>query len=410
MNPLTVAIVGANLAGGRAAEALRSEGYDGKVVLIGAEPHPPYERPPLSKQLLLGPVDGAAPLLRPASEWRDLGVDLRLETRVERIVPPERKLVFSDGESLQADRVILCTGSRCRRLNVPGAEVDGVVHLRTLDDSFELRERLRPEARVVVVGGGLIGAEVAAAAARLGCRPTVVDLDPLPMRRVLSPQLARRIMDLHRDHGVRFVMGSAPEAIESDRCVRAVRLSSGVLLEADVVVVGIGVVPATELAAHAGATVENGVVVDEYGWTSLDGVLAAGDVANHPASRFGIRLRQECWDHAQRHAVIAATNLLARKERYDCVPWFWSDQHDVNIQIGGLPALADETVSRGDLDDLSFCEFGLQNGRIVSVTGFNRARDVRRTLPLIAAGITPAQDLLADDDYDLRQLRRPVTA
>lgn len=406
-----IAIVGANLAGGRAAEALRARGFDGQIQLIGAERYPPYERPPLSKQVLLGLTDEDGPMLRTAREWQDLDVELIMGTRVDSIVPGERLVRFDSGGSTKIDQILLCTGSRSRRLSQPGADAAGIVYLRTLDQSVELRDRLQPGKRVVVIGGGLIGTEVAAAASQVGCHVTVVELDVRPLGRVIGPNLARVMLSVHRAHGVEFKLGCAPEAFQPDGRGYSVKLTSGERLAADVLVAGIGVEPETQLAVDAGAEVANGVVVDEFCRTRVgEGVLAAGDVANHPSRLFSSRLRLENWDHAQRHAQAAAASLLGSNEPYESVPWFWSDQYDVNLQVGGIPTWADERVVRGDPESLSFCEFGLRSGTLVSVTGINRAKDVRRSLRLIASQVRPDPELLKDESQDLRTLRTPIAA
>jgi 3-phenylpropionate/trans-cinnamate dioxygenase ferredoxin reductase subunit len=401
---MTFAIVGANLAGGRAAETLRRRGFDGRVVLIGADEQPPYERPPLSKQLLLGTMAPQDTLLRSEGGWVDLDVELVLGRMVTALRPSERRLEFDDGASLPADKVLLCTGSRPRRLAVDGGGLSGVVHLRTLDDALLIAERLCGGAAVVVVGGGFIGAEVAASAVSRGCQVTMLEAEALPLSRLLGPEIGRFFADAHRQRGVDVRTGTTVNCIEGDNEVRRVRLSDGTTVDADLVVVGVGVLPAVELAEAAGAAVANGIVVDEYCRTSIEGVYAAGDVTDHPNKIFGARFRLESWKNAQDQAVSAAGSMIGDQLPYNQVPWFWSDQYDLNLQICGIPSFGDSFRLRGDLGSRAFSLFYLREARLVGVVGVNRAQDVRRASSLIESHATVDPDQLVDESVDLRKL------
>ena len=403
--PRTIVIVGANLAGGRAAEALRAKGFDGRVVLIGAEPHPPYERPPLSKELLMGSMGAEAPLLRSEAAWAELGVDLVLGELVTAVEPAAGGVTLADGRFVAADRVLLCTGSRPRLLEGPGCDLPGIVHLRTLDDATAIASRLGDGASVVVVGAGFVGAEVAASAVARGCRVTMLEAEVAPLQRVFGPDLGAFFADLHRSHGVDLRTRTTVERFTGGDRVERVVLSDGDTVEADIVVVGIGVTPATELAEAAGAVVADGVAVDERCRTSIDGLYAAGDVTRHPNRILGTSLRLESWHNAQQQAVAAAGSMIGEPGAYDEVPWFWSDQYDVNLQMAGLPVTSGRACVRGDPGGGSFCVFAVRDGRLVGALGVNRPRDLRRSMALIRsqAPVDPAR--LSDEDVDLRTLQ-----
>jgi 3-phenylpropionate/trans-cinnamate dioxygenase ferredoxin reductase subunit len=400
----TIAVVGANLAGGRAAEALRSQGFDGRVVLIGAEPDPPYERPPLSKGILLGDALPDSTYLRTLDGWEADGVELVLGTRVTGIEASSRSIELDDGRRITADRVLLCTGGRPRQLNVPGVELDGVTYLREMGQSVALGERLRAGARVVVVGAGFIGSEVAAAARTLGCQVTMLEVAEVPLLRVLGPDLGSHYADEHRKRGVDLRTGVGISRIDGDTRVRRVVLSDGSHVDADVVVVGVGLEPATELAQDLGLDVANGIVVDEHCRTSMDGVFAAGDVANHPNRLLNQQIRLESWQNAQDQGVAAAKSMLGDTSGYSCVPWFWSDQYDLNLQIAGRPDPDDTVIYRGKPDTMDFCAFHVRDGRLVGVIAVNRRKEVRAAMKLIENRAEVGLDQLADDTVDLRKV------
>lgn len=397
-----VVIVGANLAGGRAALALRAEGYDGPVRLVGDEDIPPYERPPLSKEALMGRADPGAATLCPDDRWEAEGIDLVLGRRATHLFTADGAVELDDGRSLPADRVILATGSRPRRL--PVTDLPGIVHLRSAADVTALRSRLAPGAHVLVVGAGLIGTEVASSALHLGCTVTVVEACPLPMTRILGEDVASFVASLHRAAGVDLRTSTTILVVTPTLAGWRVELSDGTTLDAAAVAVGIGVEPATELALGAGLTVDNGIVVDERCRTSTPEVLAAGDVTNHPNRLLGVRLRLECFANAQDQGVTAAQAALGRAAVHERVPWGWSDQLGVNLQMAGVPALAQGWCRRGDLEAGSSIDLGLAGGRVVAAVGINRGRDVRRAMKLIEQGAVVDAGMVADDDVDLRSV------
>lgn len=401
-----VVIVGAGLAGVRAAEALRTAGFDGRVLLVGGERHLPYDRPPLSKELLRGSQTPTDIQLHAADFYARNQVDLRLGTEVTRLLPAERGVVLATGETLHPAQVLLCTGGHARRLDIPGSTLPGVHYLRSLDDALLLRDSLTRGGSVVVVGAGFIGLEVAAAARELGCPVTVLEAAPIPLSQVLSEDIGWVLTQLHRERGVDLHTCTGIARINGTDRVREVVTTDGQAVPADVVVVGVGMIPATRLAEQAGIKVDNGILVDEYGRTSHDAIFAAGDTANRPDARTGRRVRLEHWQSAQRHAAATAVSMLGQRKPFNEVPWFWSDQYGINLQLAGDPLTADEVVIRGVVDDLCFAAFSLRRGRVSGVVGVNRPPDVRAAMTLIEREIPVERSALSDHSVDLRQLAR----
>ncbi|MGW4124514.1 NAD(P)/FAD-dependent oxidoreductase [Nocardia sp. NPDC004711] len=400
----TYAVIGASLAGARAVEALRDEGFDGRVVLIGAEHHLPYDRPPLSKEVILGQKQPGTTLIHRDSFYSDNDIELRLGVRATRIDTHSRAIELDSGTSLRVDKLLLCTGTAPRRPDIPGLDLDGVHFLRTVDDAIAIRERLLTGGAVVIVGGGLIGMELAAAAVVLGNEVTVLERDAGLLRRVLGTRIGDRLSRWHSERGVHIRTDAEVARIEGDHRVRRVRTVDGFVAEADLVVVGIGVVPALDAARDCGIEIDNGILVDEFCETSVPGIYAAGDVAQHPNWLTGQHIRLEHWQHAQNQGIAAARAMAGRREPYREVPWFWSDQGDTNIQVAGDPRSADEQVWRGDPESLDFTVFHLRRGVLVGVVGVNRRRDVRMAMPLIERQVRPVSALLADPSVDLRSV------
>jgi 3-phenylpropionate/trans-cinnamate dioxygenase ferredoxin reductase subunit len=402
----TFVIIGAGLAGVRAATTLRTEGFDGRVVLVGAEPHLPYDRPPLSKQLLQGAESQADIHLHPEEFYAEQAIELRLGAEVSKLLQDGLRVVLASGEELAADAVLLCTGGVPRRLDVPGSDLDGVRCLRSVDDALAIRRELASGASVVVVGAGWIGSEVAASARALRCEVTIVEIAPKPLGQVLGDEICDVYARLHRDRGVDLRTGVGVERFGGAGRVQEVVLTDGSIIPADVVVVGIGMEPVTALAEDAGIAVDNGVLVDECGATSVPGVFAAGDVANRLDIGTGARVRREHWQSAHKHAASTAKTMLGKREPFTEVPWFWSDQYDVTLQMAGDPGAADRVVKRGNVDDLNFAAFYLQGDRMVAAVGVNRSRDVRAAMKLIDEGLPVDPAELSDADVDLRRLAK----
>jgi 3-phenylpropionate/trans-cinnamate dioxygenase ferredoxin reductase subunit len=374
-----------SLAGLRAAETLRRDGFDGRVIAIGAEPHLPYDRPPLSKEILRGDWEPDQTVLRKQGV-EELDLDWRLDARAIALDAASRTIELHDGERIAADGVVLATGSTARRLpNQP--DLAGVFTLRTLDDALAIRELLGARPRVVVIGAGFIGAETAAACRMRGLDVTVLETLAQPMVRGLGPELGSVIAEVHRDHGVDLRTGVFVEAIEGDGAgqVTGVRLADGSVVAADLVVVGVGVVPETSWLEGSGLTLDNGVVCDP-GCAAAPNIVAAGDVARWPNLLFdGLSMRLEHWTNATEQGVHAARRLLGDESPFAPVPFVWSDQYDRKIQtVGVVSADADVHVAHGTLADRQFVALFGQGGRIMGALGFNRPRNVMQYRRLIS--------------------------
>jgi 3-phenylpropionate/trans-cinnamate dioxygenase ferredoxin reductase subunit len=399
----TFVIVGASLTGAKAAETLRAEGFDGRIVLIGAEAHRPYERPPLSKDYVRGEAE-AKPFVHDEGFYAEQDIELRTSMRVERIDPATSEVALTGGETLRFDRLLFATGARPRRIAVPGADLDGVLMLRTIEDSEAIRSRIDAGGRLVTIGAGWIGAEVAASARQRGCDVTIVDMAQVPLERVLGPELGAIYRDIHADHGVEFIGGATIEAIEGDSSVTAVRLAGDRRIEADVVVVGIGVEPRVELARAAGIATDNGILADEHLQTDTPGIFAAGDVANAEHPFYGTRLRVEHWSNALHQGPAAARNMLGRAEPYDRIPYFFSDQYDVGMEYAGYATAWDDVVFRGDPGRREFIAFWLHDSRVVAGMNVN-VWDVNEHIQALVRARRPIDPRrLTDPDVPLEDL------
>lgn len=408
MSRSTVVIVGAGLAGGRTAEALRSRGHEGRIVLVGEEPHAPYERPALSKEFLIeGPV-GDKILVNPEEWYAEHGVDLVTGRTVAAIDVRRRRVALSDASEVPYQSLVLVTGAAPRRLRLPGAELAGVHHLRTLEDSTALYAALARRPRTVVIGGGWIGLEVAAAARSHGAEVVVLEQAPLPLERVLGTEMAGVLVGSHRDHGVDVRGGAQVTALKGDghNRVTAVVLGDGSTLDADVVVVGVGAQPRTELAVEAGLEVSNGIVVDSGLRTSAPGVYAAGDVANAWHPWLGRRLRVEHWDNALHQPETVAASILGEHAAYDRLPYFFSDQYDLGLEYTGWvdPTVPHEVVVRGDERSARFTAFWLKDGRVAAGMGVNEWGQVDDVQALIRSRAAVDVATLTDPDVPLQEL------
>jgi 3-phenylpropionate/trans-cinnamate dioxygenase ferredoxin reductase component len=403
-NDRTHVIVGASLAGAKAAETLREEGFDGRVVLVGAESERPYERPPLSKDYLRGEAGRDKVYIHDEGFYAAHDIDLALSRSAVGLDTSTQELTLDDGEALGYDRLLLATGAGPRRLSIPGADLDGVAYLRSVNDSDALRQRFDCGARVVVVGAGWIGAEVAASARERGADVTVVEPASVPLERVLGAEVGAIYRDIHADHGVRMLLGTGVEAFEGDGAVERVRTGDGRELECDVVVIGVGVQPRTGLAAEAGIAVENGVLVDEHLQTSVPGVFAAGDVANAQHPFYGSRIRVEHWANALNQGPAAARNMLGEAVPYERLPYFFSDQYDVGMEYTGLARNWDRVVFRGDPAMREFIAFWLDRDRVVAGMNVNVWDVIEPTQRLISERVAVDDRRLADPDVPLEEL------
>jgi 3-phenylpropionate/trans-cinnamate dioxygenase ferredoxin reductase component len=396
----TFVIVGAGLAGAKAAEILREEGFDGRVVLFGVEPERPYERPPLSKEYLRGETDRGQAYVHEAGFYDDHGIELRTRENVVRLDPGRRELTTRSDERLRYDRLLLSTGSAPRRLSSRGSELEGVHYLRTLDDSDALRARLEAGGRLVIVGGGWIGCEIAASARQRGVEVTVVAPHSVPFERVLGAEVGAIYREIHVDHGVDMLLGTAVAALEGAHRVERIRLNDGRTIDCDSVVVGIGATPRAMLAAAAGLAVHNGILVDDRLETSAPGIFAAGDVANQLHPFFG-RLRVEHWDNALQQGPAAARSMLGSTDSYARLPYFFSDQYDVGMEYTGHATDWDRVVLRGDPATREFIAFWLREGRVLAGMNVN-VWDVAETIRALI-GHPVDERRLADTDVPLEQ-------
>lgn len=407
----TICIVGAGQAGCEIALALRQQGWTASIVLFGEEPHPPYQRPPLSKAYLKGEVEKPSLYLRQQAAYDRANVELVLDTRVERIDPQSKTLTLSNQVVRSYTKLALTTGGRPRKLNVNDAERAGQAgnfhYLRTIDDVLNIRNRFEAGQRLVIVGGGYIGLEVAAAAIARGLKVTVLEAFPRVLARVTAPEMSVFYERVHREAGVDLRTGVEVTGFEfssSDDAVTGVRCGDGAVVPADVVVVGIGLVPNTELAQAAGLSVDNGIVVDEYAQTSDPHVVAAGDCTNHPNMASGRRVRLESVPNAIEQARTAAASLAGKQRPYDAVPWFWSDQYDLKLQMVGLSQGYDQLILRGSMSDRSFAAFYLSNNRIIACDAVNRSQEFMIAKRLVASRTVIDPQQLADDSVLLKTL------
>ena len=397
------AIVGASLAGGTAAATLRKEGFEGRVVLMGEEPRLPYERPPLSKEYLRGEQPFEDALVRPSTFYASNDIETHFGTRATRVDPVEKVVELEGGERVRYDKVLLATGSRNRRFPLPGLDLEGVYDLRTVEDCDRIRKDIAPGRRAAVVGMGFIGSEIAASLRQLDVEVVVVEGGKVPLHRALGEDIGRVVERIHRDHGVEMIFGDHVTGFEGSGRVELVTTKGGQTIECDFAVVGVGVEPVTEVANGSGIEVENGILVDEYCRTNVDGVFAAGDVTNHYHPIFKQRMRVEHWHNAVNQATIAARNMMGMASAYDEIPWFWSDQYDYNVQYAGFHTDWDDLIVRGNLEERDFIAFYIKDGLVTAAVGMDRGRDVRRAMQLIKARASADPKQLRDDDVDLRE-------
>jgi 3-phenylpropionate/trans-cinnamate dioxygenase ferredoxin reductase subunit len=399
----TFVIVGASLAGAKAAETLRREGFDGSVVLLGSEVLRPYERPQLSKSYLRGEVERDALYVHASDFYESQGIELRLGRTAESLDPASGDVILDGGERIHYDRLLLTTGAAPRRLHVPGGGLDGVYYLRSAEDSDALRARFARVGHVVVVGAGWIGCEVAASARQRGLEVTVISPDRVPLQRVLGAELGAVYRDLHHDHGVRMLLGTGVAALEGDTTVERVRTHAGDVVGCDLVVVGVGAEPQDGLAARAGIDVGNGILVDEHLETSAPGIFAAGDVANAYHPFYAERIRVEHWANALNQGPRAAESMVGRLAPYDRLPYFFSDQYDAGMEYTGFARTWDRVVFRGDPTAHEFVAFWLLEGRVVAGMGMN-VWDVIEPIERLIRARRIVDDRLADPDVPLERL------
>jgi 3-phenylpropionate/trans-cinnamate dioxygenase ferredoxin reductase component len=367
----TFVIVGAALAGAKAAETLREEGFDGSVVLLGAEPHRPYERPPLSKDYLRGEAERDAAFVHEEGFYAEKDIDLRTSSPVESVDADAREVQLESGERIGYSKLLLAPGAEPRVLPLPGADLDGVHYLRTFEDSDALRAAIEKGGHAVVIGAGWIGSEVGASARTKGMDVTLIEQLSVPLERVIGPEVGEIYAAIHRDHGTEVLGGTGVEAIEGDGRAERVRLKGGKTVDADLVVVGVGVAPRTKLAQVAGLATDNGILADERLATAAGDIFVAGDAANAYHPFYEQRVRVEHWHNALEQGPAAARNMLGKGDPYDRIPYFFSDQYDVGMEYAGHATSYDEVVFRGDVDGREFIAFWLQGGRVLAGMNVN---------------------------------------
>jgi 3-phenylpropionate/trans-cinnamate dioxygenase ferredoxin reductase component len=399
----TILIIGGGQAGAQAVDTLRRERYGGRLVLIGDEPQLPYQRPPLSKKYLAGELAADRLLFRHRSFYDEHRIEHKLGLGGVRVNPAARRVVLEDGAEAAYDRLLLCVGARPRMLTCPGTDLAGVHYLRGIADVAAIREDLKPGARAVVIGGGYIGLETAATARQLGCAVTVLEMADRVMNRVVASSVSEFFAHEHRAQGVKIICNTRVVRIEGARRVERVVCADGSTHEAELLVVGVGAVPNTELASDAGLECDNGIVVDQYCRTSDAAIYAAGDCTNHPSLRFGTRVRLESVDNAFEQAKAAALNILDRPMVHDRVPWFWSDQFDNKLLIVGLSQGFDQQVLRGDPATRSFSVCYLKGGELIAVEAINHPKDYMAARKLIAERARPDLGRLENPQIALKE-------
>ena len=404
----TCIVIGASHAGAQAVDSLRREGFDGRIVLIGDEPHWPYQRPPLSKKFLLGELPLERLAIRQPQVYEQHRIEVRLATRITAIDAGAQAVALADGEKLSYDHLILCVGSRVRALSCPGAELPGVHYLRTVDDVLRIQMELAAGKRLVVIGAGYIGLETAASATKHGVDVTVLEMADRCLNRVTSPVVSEFYARRHAQAGVNLLTNTRVSHLigdgRADDRVRAVRCADGRELPADIVVVGVGIVPEMSLAQSAGLACDNGVVVDEHCRTSDPRIFAAGDCTNHPSIRYGGRVRLESVDNAVEQARVAAATICGKQVQHAHTPWFWSDQYDVKLQTAGLLTSHDQHIVRGDPFSNQFSVWYLKHGELLAVDAINRPGDFIIGKRWIGERKFPEIEKLADLSIDLKNL------
>jgi len=396
-------IVGAGQAAAQAVHTLVQQGFTGAVTVIGDEPYPPYQRPPLSKKYLAGALERRRLYLRPEEFYAQHDVDLRLGVRAAALDRERRRIELGDGNVLDYDQLLLATGSRVRRLEVPGADLDGIHYLRSIADADRIAAELAPGRRLVIAGAGYIGLEVAAVARGLGADVTVLEAAERVMARVVCPEVAAFYTDVHTAAGVRIRCGAGVREFTGRQRVEAVVAADGTAHRCDLAVVGIGIVPQTELAEQAGLACSDGIDVDDTARTADPAVFAAGDCTSHPNAVLGRRIRLESVHNAIEQAKAAAHSIAGTPQIYAQVPWFWSDQYDLKLQIAGLSAGYDRVVVRGDPQTRRFAAYYLRAGTIIAVDAVNSPRDFVQGKQLVAAHAEIDPATLADPSADLAE-------
>jgi len=398
-------IVGTGQAGFQTAASLRSEGYADPITLIGEEPHIPYNRPPLSKGFVLGTQDAESIELRPVNFYKTHQINLLCGERVVGISRAEKQIEIASGGNLSYDSLVLAVGASNRRLPVSGGDLDGVLYLRSLAEAIFIKKRIEEAQRIVVIGGGFIGLELAAVAGALGKNVTVIEALPRVMARVVAPIISEFFRELHTSRGVKILCGATVAEIRgANGSVKEVVVSDGSVYETDLVLVGIGVVPNIELARDAGLAISNGIAVDEYLQTEDKNIFAIGDCAEFPNAFAGGRVRLESVQNAADQAQCIAKTITGRPTKYNSLPWFWTDQYEIKLQMAGISAGHDLVVTRGNAEARKLSVFYFRNGKLIAVDSINRPVDHMIGRKLIASGASLTPEECADESVDLKRI------
>jgi len=401
----TCVVVGGSHAAAQFVNSLRQEGWEDRILIIGEEAVIPYHRPPLSKEYLAGDKSLEDICLRPAAVYEELGVEFMLGTRVQAIDPANKQLTLADNATVAYDKLCLAVGSRVRTVDLPGVDLAGIHYLRTVADVDAIRADLRPGARAVIVGGGYIGLEAAAVLNKLSLDVTVLEMAERVMQRVTAPEVSAFYTRVHGEEGVDICCDVGVTGFEGDGRVERVLTSDGGGCKADLVIIGVGILPNTELAGAAGLDVDNGIVVDEFARTSDVDIVAAGDCTSHYNPVYDRRVRLESVQNATDQARIAAATVCGREKSYNVLPWFWSDQYDLKLQIAGLCQGYDEVVVRGDPSaGRSFAVFYFRAGRLIAVDAINRPAEFMLGKRLISERVDVDRELLTDESVHVREL------
>ncbi|MBL6814593.1 MAG: FAD-dependent oxidoreductase [Pseudomonadales bacterium] len=396
-----VVIIGAGHAAGQAAASLRQAKYTGDITIVGDEAHIPYQRPPLSKAYLKGDQSADKVYLRAESFYADRNIAMKLSTRATSIDTTAKTVVLSTDETLHYDHLLISTGSRPRKLSIEGSDLPGIHYLRTMDDVDGLRDGMQADANLVIVGGGYIGLEVAAVGRELGLNVHVLEMEDRILQRVTTPEMSAYYHQLHEGRGVNIHTNTAVTGFAGDGKVQEV-LCGDERFPADIVIVGIGIIPNTELAEAAGIVCDNGIVVDDHCRTSDPNVYAAGDCTNHPNPLLDRRLRLESVPNAMDQARVSTANMLGDEKTYAAIPWFWSDQYELKLQMVGFSADGDAQVLRGDMASNQFAIFYLKDGKVVAADAVNSPKEFMLCKQLVGKSADPA--MLADPQADLKAL------
>ena len=401
----TTIIVGAGQAGCDLTTALRQQGYEGNIILIGDEPALPYRRPPLSKAYLSGEMDTEALYIKPLKTYEKQNIDVRTGVQVTAIDRRAHTVTLSNGDTLPYTKLALTTGGHARRLPLPGADKPNVHYVRTLEDINRLKEQFKPGKRLLIIGGGYIGLEAASVGIKKDLKVTLVEAMPRLLARVTGPELSEYYYKVHCEHGVDIKLGSGVSALEGKDLVDHVVLEDGTRLPCDLLIVGIGLIANTELASAAGLDVDaGGILVDEYARTSDPDIVAAGDCTNHQHGFLKRRIRIESVPNASEQARVAAATICGKQIVHDGVPWFWSDQYDLKLQMVGINQGYDHVVIRGSTADNSFSAFYLKDGVIIAVDTVNRPKDFMIGKKLVAERARAEPSVLGDESFDLKTL------